>query len=199
MTPQEHTEYLYPSDRNKRPEDVEDVGMFPPTQQDRGSPLRGLARRKPSASTPPTPSPDSVADTQPQVEQPTTMSPDSESARRRDIHRGSTAMLPASLVAWVDQQRTDSSLSAGSIVVEAIERHLEELPRLLLDGSVTSAAGFRTRERIRDPHREQTTVFAYRLSGEDFATLDRLVSDLGARDRTHLIRTALTADIKGAP
>lgn len=198
MTPQEKPEYMFPRDRNRRPEDVEDIGMFPPTQPGQGSPLRGLARRQPSAPTPPATSGGNAIDTPPlQTGKPTTTQP--ETVLRPTIHRGSTAMLPGSLVAWVDQRRTETSLSAGSIVVAAIERHLEDLPLLLRDGSVASAAGFQTREKIRDPLREQTTVFAYRLSGEDFATLDRLVADLGARDRTHLIRTALTADLKGAP
>lgn len=104
-------------------------------------------------------------------------------------------MLPVSLVAAVDRKRSETNLSAGTIVVQAIEKHFEDLPELLRERTTTNAAGFQTREKLRDPNKENTTVFAYRLSGADFDTLDGLVETLGARDRTHLMRTALTASL----
>lgn len=195
-------EYSYPSERNRRPEDVEDIGMFPPARSlVEENPLSGLARRRRVPPVQPAPPQGSAtSDAEAAVEQaaPTDSEP-TPPPKRRDVHRGSTAMLPTSLVAAVDQKRSKSGLSAGSIVVEAIESHLEDLPDLLRDETVASTAGFRTREKIRDPHKEKTTIFAYRLSGADFANLDRLVTNLGARDRTHLMRTALTAHLKDEP
>lgn len=202
MTAGESQPYSYPSGRNRRPEDVEDIGMYPPQDSAKKNPLSGLVRAKPVPAEQPTPALHAVPteaekSSAPHRQDPTpSVAPPSEPSIKRDLHRGSTAMLPVSLVAAVDQKRSETNLSAGTIVVQAIEKHFEELPELLRERTTTNAAGFQTREKLRDPNKEKnTTVFSYRLSGTDFDTLDSLVATLGARDRTHLMRTALTASL----
>lgn len=183
------SDHSYPADRVARPEDVEDLGEFPvelmkPAKKT--NPLAALANRQvvtpapPRSEKPDTPAP---APSEPRLTEP--------KQARNDRSRASTCMLPVSLIEQLATHRTETDLSAGSIFVEAIEATYGQLADLLRDEHTRTATGFITREVVH-AEKEPTALLPYRLSGADFDNLDRLVQELGAKNRTHLIRTALT-------
>ena len=90
-------------------------------------------------------------------------------------------------------------MSAGDIVVAAIEKHFDQLPGILAatqEPPPPQSSGFAARGPKAAPLVDNTKLFAYRLVPSDFDYLDQLVNQLGARDRTHLIREALTTYFK---
>ena len=90
-------------------------------------------------------------------------------------------------------------MSAGDIVVAAIEKHFDQLPGILAatqEPPPPQRSGFAARGPKAAPVVDNTKLFAYRLVPSDFDYLDQLVNQLGARDRTHLIREALTTYFK---
>lgn len=90
-------------------------------------------------------------------------------------------------------------MSAGDIVVAAIEKHFDQLPGILAatqEPPPPQSSGFAARGPKQPPVVDNTKLFAYRLVPSDFDYLDQLVNQLGARDRTHLIREALTTYFK---
>ena len=169
---------------SRRPEDMEDVGALPSSalQHLKGSsPLQSLARNR-SAD------PGPVAH---QVETRKLPTPRRPRTPAEERHKPSTAQVPVRVVELVSAHRTKTDLSAGTIVVEAIDALYEQLPRLLRDQENLSSAGFRTRELVPGAAGEPKATFAFRMTTSDFARLDVLVDELGARNRTHLIVTAL--------
>lgn len=200
--------YAYPAkSRLTRPEDVEDLGALPDflkartTDQPAAStpepvpdnPVRGLARKRtapPPASTPHTPTEPAPEHVEPAGDGPTP-------TRARNLHRPSSANLPIELVVALGRNRELTGMSAGDTIVAAILKHMEELPALLVEPqtSPAPATGFSPRP-VKTEATGLTKLLAFRLTETDFDYLDRLVIQLGARDRTHLIREALSAYLK---
>lgn len=192
------SDYSYPAaGRLARPEDIEDLGAFPPSFSKEAkpeNPLQGLARSR-------TPAAQEATDSAPASMAPTDRTThDPEVSRSKTLHRPSTAMLPSTLVELVGQKRRTTGWSAGTVLIQAIEATYDELLALLTVEGTPRAAGFSTREYVPGAaaldDRELTSIFAFRMSGADFDNLDRLVEELGARNRTHLMKTALTAYFK---
>jgi predicted acylesterase/phospholipase RssA len=159
---------------SRRPEDMEDVGALPSSalQHLKGSsPLQSLARNR-SAD------PGPVAHQVETTKLPTPRRPRTTAEER---HKPSTAQVPVRVVELVSAHRTKT----------AIDALYEQLPRLLRDQENLSSAGFRTRELVPGAAGEPKATFAFRMTTSDFARLDVLVDELGARNRTHLIVTAL--------
>ena len=212
-------QYAYPArSRLAHPEDVEDLGALPdylkpaatpapaaPTRDDAGAapgerpagnPVRGLARRK---TPPPAVAPVDTTDAAPGGEPPVGENPVRARKEPRDLHRASSANLPTDLVTAVARHREATGMSAGDIVVAAIEKHFDQLPGILAatqEPPPPQSSGFAARGPKAAPLVDNTKLFAYRLVPSDFDYLDQLVNQLGARDRTHLIREALTTYFK---
>lgn len=195
-------EYQYPKDRNRRLDDIEDDA--PPLRtaktrqgESQAAPnaVAGLARKRPRAATPHDPKP--LAEPQEQAAEPVQPQPVVSPSRTADRSktRGSTAMLPTALLEALSRHREATGLTAGSVVVEAIESSFTQLSALRQsDNPGHSAAGFgKQRSYLAEPVNEPTALLSYRMSDADFENLDRIVAELGFRDRTHLMRTALTA------
>lgn len=206
--------YSYPAkSRLSRLEEIEDLGALPPDfgknrerppadTEAAPNPVRSLAKRKRTA---PTREPIVAPAT---VDTPEAHEVDEPSARHnprkrrkepRDLHRPSSANLPVELVAAVASHRRSSGMSAGDTIVAAIEQHLDRLPALLApkqEPQRTTGFSARPSQPQGEGSDEITKLFAFRLTEADFEHLDQLVDDLGARDRTHLIREALTEYFK---
>lgn len=205
--------YSYPAkNRLSRPEDIEDLGAIPtdfftkktpapepePAEAATSAPSRGLARRKRTPQAVPDPPTTTVDDPDAPrpSEPPTGDTPVRARKGAHELHRPSSANLPLHLVNAVAKHREKTSLSAGDIVIEAIAHTLEQLPDLLAEASPeTHVGGFVARPPAA-PDEGPTKLFAFRLIGTNFDKLDALVQQLGARDRTHLIKEALTAYFK---
>lgn len=197
------SEYSYPANRVSRPEDVEDLGEFPDELRmpaKKVNPLAALAKKQPQVATPPPqdPTADSRRVSEAPVPEPSaqpTARSTSTKPQRGSGSRASTCLLPIPLIDKVTAHRSETDLSAGSIFVEAIEATYGQLADLLREERARTATGFTTREVV---HAEKgaTALMPYRLSGADFDNLDRVVKELGAKNRTHLILTALTAYFK---
>ncbi|GAA4909749.1 hypothetical protein GCM10025789_31280 [Tessaracoccus lubricantis] len=206
--------YTYPARaRLSRPEDVEDLGALPDFLKARpaekrpeavstpaeANPVRGLARKK---KTPPAAVEETASDPIPAAPGPVVEENRRERARRkdeRDLHRPSSANLPVALVAAIAKRRERTGMSAGDMIVAAIEQHMDQLPSLFGTGEeqeAQHASGFSARPKKSPVVDEITKLFPFRLTQPDFDYLDQLVDKFGARDRTHLIREALTQYIK---
>ena len=215
-------QYAYPArSRLAHPEDVEDLGALPdylkpaatpapatpapasPTrdaaaldERPAGNPVRGLARRK---TPPPAVAHVDTTAAAPGGEPPVGENPVRARKEPRDLHRASSANLPTGLVTAVARHREATGMSAGDIVVAAIEKHFDQLPGILAatqEPPPPHSSGFAARGPKAAPVVDNTKLFAYRLVPSDFDYLDQLVNQLGARDRTHLIREALTTYFK---
>lgn len=209
------SDYKYPSTRLARPEDVEDLGALPdfmkgrtagttttPTTEqssdDTPNPVRGLARKKPK----PEPAEDAPAGPTPASKSDSIEGDAPVRARRKDpedLHQASSANLPISLVESLNKYRAVNAMSAGDIIVAAIEHSMDELPTLLAGEKPAvehRKPGFSSRPAKAAPPQELSKLLAFRLTVKDFAYLDELVEDLGARNRTHLICEALTHFLK---
>lgn len=197
-------EYQYPKDRNRRLDDIEDDAPPPRIAKTRQgdsqaapNAVAGLARKRPPAATTQDPKP--LSEPQEQSAEPVQPPPQPVVAPSRTADRsktrGSTAMLPTALLEALSRHREATGLTAGSVVVEAIESCFTQLSSLRQsDEPGHSAAGFgKQRSYLAEPVNEPTALLSYRMSDSDFENLDRIVAELGFRDRTHLMRTALTA------
>lgn len=212
-------QYAYPArSRLAHPEDLEDLGALPdylkpaatpappaptrdaagaaPDERPAGNPVRGLARRK---TPPPAVAPVDTTAAAPGGEPPVGENPVRARKEPQDLHRASSANLPTDLVTAVARHREATGMSAGDIVVAAIEKHFDQLPGILAatqEPPPPQSSGFAARGPKAAPVVDNTKLFAYRLVPSDFDYLDQLVTQLGARDRTHLIREALTTYFK---
>ena len=77
----------------------------------------------------------------------------------------------------------------------------DQLKSLIHPRPVTGGAlfGQRVSRPPRTPITEPVTPLNYRLTTEDYAVLDKLVDELGASSRSHLITVALSAYYKHQP
>lgn len=109
--------------------------------------------------------------------------------------RASNVHIPVALIDALNETKRSTRMSNGDIIITALEQTYEELktrihPRPIAGGSLFSQ---RVSRPPRTPITEPVTPLNYRLSTEDYAVLDRLVDELGATSRSHLITVALSA------
>lgn len=109
--------------------------------------------------------------------------------------RASNVHIPAELLDAFNTAKATEKLSNGELIITAIEATYEELQRQLRPPSATGGSLFapRVSRPPRVPAKGPVTPVNYRLRPDDYATLDRLVRDLGASSRSHLISEALRA------
>lgn len=107
--------------------------------------------------------------------------------------RASNVHIPADLLDAFNAAKTTQKLSNGELIITAIEATYAELRRHLSPPSATGGSLFapRVSRPPRLPTTGPVTPVNYRLRPDDYATLDRLVRDLGASSRSHLISEAL--------
>lgn len=107
--------------------------------------------------------------------------------------RASNVHIPAELLDAFNTAKASHKLSNGELIITAIEATYEELQRQLRPPSATGGSLFapRVSRPPRLPAKGPVTPVNYRLRPDDYATLDRLVRDLGASSRSHLISEAL--------
>lgn len=84
--------------------------------------------------------------------------------------------------------------TTGEVIIDALEHTIDSLPALLYPEGAIGGTLFARRGTSghTSTHTSKTPVYL-RLQAEDYAVLDGLVESTGARSRTHLIETALTA------
>lgn len=106
--------------------------------------------------------------------------------------RASNVHIPVELLDAFTEAKATHNLSNGELIITAIEASYDELRRQLRPPSATGGSLFaqRVSRAPRTPTGPVTPV-NYRLRADDYATLDRLVRDLGASSRSHLISAAL--------
>ncbi|MCA0296520.1 MAG: hypothetical protein LCH96_14660 [Actinobacteria bacterium] len=106
--------------------------------------------------------------------------------------RPTTTNVPVSTANLIDQCRKEQQLSAGEVIVIAIEAEYDNLANLLQGPRRT---GMFETHASRLPRRddEPLKTISYRLTDTDIATIDTLVEQFGARSRSHLISVAVNA------
>lgn len=84
--------------------------------------------------------------------------------------------------------------TTGEVIIDALEQTIDSLPALLYPDGAIGGTLFARRGTSghATTHTSRTPVYL-RLQAEDYTVLDALVETTGARSRTHLIETALTA------
>lgn len=107
--------------------------------------------------------------------------------------RASNVHIPVELIEAFNTAKTEQKLSNGELIITAIEATYADLQRQLRPPSPTGGSLFvqRVTRPPRLPAAGPVTPVNYRLRPDDYATLDRLVRDLGASSRSHLITEAL--------
>lgn len=106
--------------------------------------------------------------------------------------RPTTTNVPVSTANLIDQCRKDQQLSAGEVIVIAIEAEYDNLASLL---QAPRRTGMFQTHASRLPRRDEEPLrtISYRLTDADLATIDSLVEQFGARSRSHLISVAVNA------
>src|SRR5262249_13812535 len=100
------------------------------------------------------------------------------------------------------QQRQATKLSFTDIAIDALDINLEEVKKQLASERPARREGalFKrtyTRRAVPDVQADTTTVqINLFLFDDDIATIEKLWRDAGARDRSHLITTALEIHLK---
>lgn len=115
--------------------------------------------------------------------------------------RASNVHIPVALIDALNETKRTTRMSNGDIIITALEQTYEQLKTLIHPRPTTGGALFsqRVSRPPRTPITEPVTPLNYRLSTEDYAVLDKLVDDLGATSRSHLITVALSAYYKHQP
>lgn len=185
------SDYRYPASRNFDPTKVEDLGSLPPaalTAESVKPPVGGLAKLKRSA-------PQETQKKAPAVSS-SEVKPSSKRRGRKkgpDLHVTSVR-LPESLVQAVLEQRRETGLNKGLVLLRAIESCGDSLAELIQAGRVvpTSKLGFDFQGAVgRSQESEPTKVLNFSLLAANLKVLDELVQSVGARDRSELITAAL--------
>lgn len=108
--------------------------------------------------------------------------------RRSNVH------IPVRLLGPISQKTEREGLSNGEIIIAAIEQTFDQLPDLIHPAPTTGGNLFDSRRsRVSRSTDGPLTPLNYGLREVDFETLDRLVEQLRASSRGHLITAALTA------
>ena len=108
--------------------------------------------------------------------------------RRSNVH------IPARLLGPISAKTESEGLSNGEIIIAAIEHTFDQLPDLIHPAPTTGGNLFDARRsRVSRSNDGVLTPLNYGLREVDFETLDRLVEQLRASSRGHLITAALSA------
>lgn len=113
--------------------------------------------------------------------------------------RASNVHIPVSLLEPIAAAKKQKGLSNGELIISAIEATYSDLKNLI-HPSATAGGSLFTARHSHVPRGSDgpLTPLNYRLRGEDYLTLDRLVEELEASSRGHLITVALTAYFRTA-
>jgi len=124
----------------------------------------------------------------------TQLSEDSEAAPPPSDTIATSVRIDAHCAARLKSYRDAVGWTTGEVIIDALERTIDELPdRLYPDGAIGGNL-FARRGTSGQPTSTSSKVPLYlRLRTEDYTVLDGLVEKTGARSRTHLIETAVTA------
>lgn len=182
---------MIPKDRFKAGGFAKDAGIAPSG----GSGIAGLKRKPNSGGV-------TAEEKQPKQKQPPAVmrkkgTPHANRQREAagaEQTKASSCMLPNDLLEEFKQARDEMGVSNGDLIIQAIGKTIHELPSLLEPFSATvNEAGFVTTEGGGEdlaPAGPQA-LLAFRMSAQNFERLDQLVDELGAANRTQIIRTAL--------
>lgn len=118
--------------------------------------------------------------------------------------KGSTIHLPPDLVTLVVAAREASGRSNGDILIAALEQDPAVLSAALSPRGTVGGSRFRPRgvygrsgaaapDPVRGSERKAVKPMNIRLYDDDYATIDDMVTEFGARSRSHLATAALTA------
>ncbi len=108
--------------------------------------------------------------------------------RRSNVH------IPVRLIGPISEKTEKEGLSNGEIIIAAIEHTYDQLPTLINPAPTTGGNLFDSRRsRVSRSTDGPLTPLNYGLREVDFETLDRLVEQLRASSRGHLITAALSA------
>ena len=108
--------------------------------------------------------------------------------------RASNVHIPVTLLDPIAAVKKRKGLSNGEIIISAIEATYADLADLIHPSPTAGGHLFAARHsRVSRGSDGPLTPLNYRLRGEDYLTLDRLVEQFGASSRGHLITVALTA------
>jgi hypothetical protein len=111
--------------------------------------------------------------------------------RRSNVH------IPVRLLGPITDKTEREGLSNGELIIAAIEQTFDRLPDLIHPAPTTGGNLFDSRRsRVSRSTDGPLTPLNYGLREVDFQTLDRLVEQLRASSRGHLITAALTAYFK---
>jgi hypothetical protein len=113
--------------------------------------------------------------------------------------RASNVHIPVSLLEPIAALKKQKGLSNGEIIISAIEATYADLKNLIHPSATAGGSLFAARHsHVPRSSDGPLTPLNYRLRGEDYVTLDRLVDQLEASSRGHLITVALTAYFRTA-
>lgn len=108
--------------------------------------------------------------------------------------RASNVHIPVTLLEPIAAVKKQKGLSNGEIIISAIEATYADLQDLIHPSPTAGGHLFAARHsRVSRGNDGPLTPLNYRLRGEDYLTLDRLVEQFEASSRGHLITVALTA------
>ncbi|MGH3447081.1 MAG: hypothetical protein ACRDP4_05615 [Nocardioidaceae bacterium] len=107
--------------------------------------------------------------------------------------RGTTMHIPVNIYDRFHATRDQRGLSNGALVIEAIEATLDQIPKEIGGRGTAGGERFqrRTTHRKSPSEAEQLTLLNLRFLESDYAVLDELVAETGARSRNHLVVAAL--------
>jgi hypothetical protein len=108
--------------------------------------------------------------------------------------RASNVHIPVTLIDEVNDTKRTTRMSNGDIIITAIEQTYEQLKERIRPRPTAGGVlfGRRVSRPPRTPATEPVTPLNFRMSVEDYEVLDRLVDELGATSRSHLITVALS-------
>jgi hypothetical protein len=114
--------------------------------------------------------------------------------------KASVCQIPARLLDPIADACRVQGLSHAQLIIAAIEGTYDRLGELIRPPAAAGGSLFAARRgRVSRVDDGPLTQFSFRMSGEDFAVLDRLVAQFGATSRAQLITAALAEYLGAAP
>ncbi len=177
-----------------RPRREQSPPPAPDAATDKSTPRRRRKPAQPPATAPVRPPEPPVvpagplAPAEPAEAQGTALKGPEQRARRSNVH------IPVRLLGPIATKTETEGLSNGEIIIAAIEQTFDQLPDLIHPAPTTGGNLFDSRRsRVSRSTDGPLTPLNYGLREVDFETLDRLVTELRASSRGHLITAALSA------
>lgn len=114
--------------------------------------------------------------------------------------KASVCQVPAHLLDAIAEACRVQGLSHAQLIIAAIESSYDRLGELVRPPAAAGGSLFAARRgRVSRVDDGPLTQFSFRMSGDDFAVLDRLVAQFGATSRAQLITAALTHYLASDP